>query len=136
MSFTGVAFRVIFANVRFTPVKHRLVRSSDDIHILLGYFCMHVSMDLGSILGRILGRIWDDFTSNVGFLKVEKTNNSYIKKSSKNYPKKLQTWRRRRATRRPFSELFRAWVTLGSQHGAKTCPKRLLGLSWDDFETV
>ena len=31
---------------------------------------------------------------------------------------------------------FLAWGTLGSQHGAKTCPKRLLGLSWDGFGPV
>ena len=31
VSFTCLAFRVNFANVRFTPVKRRLVRSSDVI---------------------------------------------------------------------------------------------------------
>ena len=37
VSFTCVAFRVIFANVRFTLVKHRLVRSSDDIKYISFY---------------------------------------------------------------------------------------------------
>ena len=35
MSFTCVAFRVIFANVRFTLVKPRFVRSSDDIKYVI-----------------------------------------------------------------------------------------------------
>ena len=42
---------------------------------------MHVPMELESILGRIWGRIWDDFTRNVGFFGVEKTTKNYIKKS-------------------------------------------------------
>ena len=44
------------------------------VHILLGYFCMDVPMDLESILGRILGMIWNDFSRNVRFLGVGKTN--------------------------------------------------------------
>ena len=93
-------------------------------------------MDLGSILGRIWGRIWNHFTRNVGFLGGDKTNKKINEKNMENAPKKLPTWRRRRETRRPFSYIFRAWGTLGSQHGTKTCPKRLLGLSWDGFGIV
>ena len=37
VSLTCVAHRVIFANVRFTSVKHRLVRSSDDIKYIIFY---------------------------------------------------------------------------------------------------
>ena len=68
VSFTCVAFRVIFANVRFTSVKPRFVRSSDDIKYVIFYifrtyfaclflhafsnrFGMHFGEDLGSVLG-------------------------------------------------------------------------------------
>ena len=73
MSFTCVAFRVNFANVRFIEVKRGFVRSSDvtkyisfDIFecFFLTYFCMHFRKDLGTILGGIWGRIWSEFLGN------------------------------------------------------------------------
>ena len=106
------------------------------VHILLGYFCMHVPMDLGRILVRIWGRFWDDFSRNVELLRGEKMNKKYMKKSSRNAPEMLPTWRRRTEIRKLFSHLIHVWGTFGTQHGAKTCPKRLLGLSWDGFGTV
>ena len=66
VSFTCVAFRVNFANVRFTMRKRRFLRSSDVttyisfVIFLLVFaclFCIHFPMDLGTILGRI----WADF---------------------------------------------------------------------------
>ena len=79
MSFRYLVFRLSFANVRFTSVKRRFVRSSDVIKyfffetfwiFVLRYFSMHFLMDLGTVLGRIWGRIWVDFRRNVGFLGV------------------------------------------------------------------
>ena len=79
MSFTCLAFRVNFANVRFTSVKRRFLRSSDVTKYIsfvtfqlvsAVYFCMHFPMDLGTILARIWGRIWGDFSRNAGFLRV------------------------------------------------------------------
>ena len=64
VSFTCVAFRVTFANVRFTMVKHRLVRSSDDIkcisfYIFRTYFAwvfLHAcSNGFGEHFGKDLG---------------------------------------------------------------------------------
>ena len=74
VSFTCVAFRVDFANVRFIEVKRGFVRSSDVTKYIsfvifgwffLTYFCMHFRMDLGTILGGIWGRIWSDFSGNL-----------------------------------------------------------------------
>ena len=72
-------FRVIFANIRFTPLKRRFERNIDVIkylifdtfgYIFLLYFCMHLLMDLGTVKGRIWSRIWVDFSRNVGFVGV------------------------------------------------------------------
>ena len=61
MSFACVAFRVNFANVRFTDVK-RGFASIYDVEVLLNFidflqvflfrFCMYVSIDLGAVFGR------------------------------------------------------------------------------------
>ena len=57
VSFTCVAFRVNFANVRFTEVKRRFVRSSDVTkYIVFSYLFLHTSSNgFGDHFGRDLG---------------------------------------------------------------------------------
>ena len=143
VSFTCVAFRVIFANVRFTSVKHRLVRSSDDIffsffvHVLLGYVCMHVPMDLGSILGRILARIWDDFTRNVGILWIEKTNKKnhekIMEKCSQKAPNLAPEEWKAKALFAIFSCLGHPWEPTWCQDLPQEALGAVLGRFWDRF---
>ena len=94
-------------------------------------------MDLGSILGRILGRFWDDFTRNVGFFRVEKTNKKLHKKikekCSQKAPNLAPEEGNPKALFGTFSCLGHPWEPTWYQDLSQDALRAVLRRFWDRF---
>ena len=94
-------------------------------------------MDLETILGRIWGRFWYDFSRNVGFLGGEKMNKKVhekiVQKCSQNAPNLAPEEGKAKAVFASYSCLGHLWEPTWCQDLSQDALGSVLGWFWERF---